>query len=57
MPLDTFTYYLLKVGFIPPLRAHSVPGKEGWARHQYGAGVRDGGWKGIRIYDEPERRG
>ena len=22
MPLDTFTYYLLKVGFIPPLRAH-----------------------------------
>lgn len=24
MPLDTFTYYLLKVGFIPPLRAHSV---------------------------------
>ena len=23
MPLDTFTYYLLKVGFIPPLRAHS----------------------------------
>ncbi|MDB8682049.1 hypothetical protein, partial [Mediterraneibacter gnavus] len=24
MPLDTFTYYLLKVGFIPPLRAHLV---------------------------------
>lgn len=24
MPHDTFTYYLLKVGFMPPLRAHSV---------------------------------
>ncbi len=22
MPHDTFTYYLLKVGFMPPLRAH-----------------------------------
>lgn len=29
MPLDTFTYYLLKVGFIPPLRAHWVLGKIG----------------------------
>ena len=27
MPLDTFTYYLLKVGFIPPLRAHFPSGK------------------------------
>lgn len=24
MPHDTFTYYLLKVGFMPPLRAHLV---------------------------------
>ena len=27
MPHDTFTYYLLKVGFMPPLRAHSVSQK------------------------------
>lgn len=29
MPLDTFTYYLLKVGFIPPLRAHQASGTTG----------------------------
>lgn len=28
MPLDTFTYYLLKVGFIPPLRAHLFFGRK-----------------------------
>ena len=34
MPLDTFTYYLLKVGFIPPLRAHSVSARSGSCRNR-----------------------
>ena len=32
MPLDTFTYYLLKVGLMPPLRAHSAWHRSGFWR-------------------------
>ena len=34
MPLDTFTYYLLKVGFIPPLRAHWASARSGSYRNR-----------------------
>ena len=34
MPHDTFTYYLLKVGFMPPLRAHSASQKTSSCRNR-----------------------